>query len=59
VNPETLRQWRTEVKGWTVVSAAKWWGCNVRTWRRYESGERKVPLPLAKRVRAQLNFNAE
>jgi len=31
---------------WTQVAAAKWYGVDERTWRRYELGERPVPLTL-------------
>ena len=51
-----LRRWRTEVRNWTVEEAAGWWGVDERTWRRYESGERAVPKPLAKRVRSSTNL---
>jgi len=38
--------------GWTQEQCAEWYGCNVRTWRRFESGQRPVPLPLVKRIEA-------
>ena len=42
-----IRRWRDE-QGWTQAEAAAWWGCDERTWRRYELGERTVPKPLLK-----------
>lgn len=42
-----VRRWRDEQE-WTQEQAAEWWGVDVRTWRRYELGERAVPKPLMK-----------
>lgn len=54
VTPRELRVWR-EAMGWTQEEAGLWYGLPItsagRTWRRWESGERRVPSPLAKRVR--------
>lgn len=37
-------------RGWTQEEAAGWYGCDVRSWQRYESGERRVPAPLLRRI---------
>lgn len=39
-----------EARGWTQERAAKWYGCTPRSWQRYESGERRVPGPLLKKM---------
>lgn len=39
-------------RGWSQERAAKWYGCSVRQWQRYESGESEVPLPLVRRIQA-------
>lgn len=47
ITPLSFRQWN----GWTQEQAAAWYGCSERSWRRYETGERAVPLPLLLRMR--------
>lgn len=37
-------------RGWSQAEAADWWGCSERQWRRYETGESRVPSPLLKRI---------
>lgn len=44
-----VRAFREE-RGWTQAEAAEWYGCTERSWRRYESCDRPVPLPLLRRV---------
>lgn len=49
-----LRDWR-KAHGLTQAQAAEWWHGEpgrVRTWRRWETGESKVPRPLIARVKA-------
>jgi transcriptional regulator with XRE-family HTH domain len=36
------------VRGWTQEQAAAWYGCSVRSWRRYEHGG--APRPLLTRI---------
>ncbi len=43
-----------DFNGWTQAEAAAWYGCAARTWRRYELGERPIPLPLLLRIRDYL-----
>lgn len=40
------------IRGWSQIQAAKWYGCSVRQWQRFESGECEVPLPLVRRIQA-------
>lgn len=40
------------LRDWTQAEAAAWYGCDERSWRRYETGERRVPVPLMNRIRA-------
>ena len=49
MTPEFLRQWRRS-RGWTQPEAARWYGCDVRTWRRFERGETPIALPLQRRI---------
>jgi DNA-binding transcriptional regulator YiaG len=35
----------------TQQDAAEWWGCNVRTWRRWEEAGKSPPRAVLKRVR--------
>lgn len=37
-------------RGWSQREAGSWWGVSERQWRRYESGESRVPAPLLKRL---------
>lgn len=37
-------------RGWKQRQAADWYGVKLRSWQRYESGDRSVPEPLAKRI---------
>lgn len=46
---QQVQSFRTE-NGWTQRDAARWYGCSPRSWRRWELGERAVPLPLIKRI---------
>lgn len=50
---ERLKEWR-ERRGWTQQRAGEWWGLPAknaaRTWRRWESGDRRIPMPLVQRV---------
>ncbi|MGH3428514.1 MAG: hypothetical protein ACRDQZ_13260 [Mycobacteriales bacterium] len=39
------------LNGWSQLRAAIWYGCSERSWRRYEAGDRPVPLPLLNRIR--------
>lgn len=41
-----------KAKGWTQEQAADWYGCTVRSWQRWEAGDRRVPGPLLKRIAA-------
>jgi hypothetical protein len=41
-----------KVFGWSQEQAAKWYGCGVRQWQRYESGESPVNLRLVRRLQA-------
>lgn len=53
--PDDLRRWR-ERQGMTQAEAERWWfghSNDGRTWRRWESGERRIPPPLAKRIRGR------
>lgn len=45
-----LRRWR-KAKGFTQADAAYWAGVDLRTWGRWERGERKVPAMLARLTR--------
>lgn len=42
-----LRKWR-ELRHWTQSDAAKWYGCTLRQWQRYETGETPIPSPLVR-----------
>lgn len=49
-----LRAWR-KANGLTQAEAAEWWHGepgHVRTWRRWENEESRVPRPLSNRIRA-------
>ena len=37
-------------QGWSQVRAASWYGVSERQWKRYESGECRIPLALVKRM---------
>lgn len=39
-----------DARDWTQAEAASWYGVSVRTWRRYERNETRVPAPLLKRL---------
>lgn len=41
--------WR-ERRGWTQAQAARWYGVSVRTWRRWERDEIRVPARVLKRL---------
>lgn len=45
--------------GWSQETAAKWYGCSIRQWQRYEAGETPVPLPLVRRIQAYRNDFSE
>lgn len=53
---ETLRRWRTSglhgerKEPMRQEDAAAWYGVDVRTWRRYELGETRIPTPLILRI---------
>lgn len=44
-----LRRFRAR-RNWSQQRAADWYGCDVRTWRRYELGERAVPKPVLRAI---------
>lgn len=44
-----VREWR-ERRHWTQAEAARWYGVSDRTWRRWETGETRVPAPVLKRI---------
>ncbi len=55
---EELRLWRAQQPGekrggpgWTQKGAAAWCGVDERTWRRWERGERGIPMTLINRLR--------
>ena len=50
---ETLREWRLRQR-WTQADAARWYGCSIRTWRRYETGETPTHVKLRTLERDQL-----
>jgi transcriptional regulator with XRE-family HTH domain len=54
VTRKDLKAWRLK-QGWTQEQAGLWWGCPASsakgTWYRWESGRRKVPRQLVKRIR--------
>lgn len=60
---DTLRRWRvTGLQGergapLTQEYCAAWYGVDVRTWRRYERGESRVPTPLILRIVADKREN--
>jgi len=42
---------RNQVRdGWTQAMAAQWYGCSTRQWRRWETAETDVPLPVVKAI---------
>lgn len=58
MSPEQLTRWRrrrfradSAVKG--RQRAARWYGVKLRAWEQYEYGERPIPLPLIRRIRAE------
>ena len=51
MTPEGVRAWR-ERKKWTQEYAAKAAGVDVRSWRRWENGERAAPTMLGRWMRA-------
>ena len=50
-----LKAWRL-ARGWSQEAAGLWYGLPTssagRTWRRWESGERRIPGPLRWRIQA-------
>lgn len=62
MTPEDLRIWRQQQAGeyaykrnqtrpgWTQRRASGWYGVSERQWKRYESGECRIPLALVKRM---------
>jgi len=58
VTPTDLRAWRL-ARGFSQASAADWYGCTLRTWQRYESGERPIPAPLHRRLRLAAGRKAQ
>ncbi len=62
MTPKDLRAWRGQQPGdyawknnqrkagWSQVRAAEWYGCSIRQWVRYESGENAISLTLIKRL---------
>lgn len=42
MTPEQLKKVR-EFEGWTVVDAARRFGVNRKTWKRWEAGECRIP----------------
>jgi DNA-binding transcriptional regulator YiaG len=39
------------LRNWTQDDAARWWGCNVRTWRRWETPGGKPKRALLLRIK--------
>lgn len=48
-----VRLWR-EAHGFSQATAARKWGVTIRSWQRYESGERPVPPPLRRLITGRL-----
>ncbi len=53
LTPERLAAWR-RARGWTQEAAAKWYGCSLRNWARWEGGG-PIPLPVERRIAALAN----
>lgn len=60
MTPGELRQWREARvdhrtgRSWSQARAAEWFGCDERTWRRWENRESSVPRTLVKRIQADV-----
>ena len=53
---DELRAWRRE-RGMTQAQAAKWFGCDRRTWQRMETEEYRIPAALLRRLEIAVGFD--
>ncbi len=51
LTPHVLQVWRRHM-GWTQEQACRWYGCSIRAWQYWESGDRRIPFPLVRRIQA-------
>lgn len=53
MTPVKLRAWRKK-EGLTMREAGEWYGLSPksaeRSWSRYEHGQRRIPVPLIRRI---------
>ena len=60
MTPDELRLWRMARvdqrtgRPWSQPRAAEWFGCDERTWRRWEIGESRIPRHLVVRIQSDL-----